>query len=131
MQLYQVPRYINQELFDEILLNTVRKEFDEEFKDIINDVFELRHYDWNESNEEPNFYHKPSGYKLWWYKYPLRGAEANMEISIKQFADILYDCKEAYQNQNGIKVSYNVGNIKWWLNKKHLSNIEKLLKEEH
>lgn len=116
---YNVPRYINQELFNNILLDLVKEEFDNQCKDIINDTFELRHYNWdNELDESPNFYHKQSGYKLWWYKYPLRSAVANMKISIKQFADILYDCKEAYENKDSIKVSYDIGNKKWWKKKK-------------
>lgn len=112
---YNVPRYINQELFNNILLDIVKDEFDNQYKDIINDTFELRHYDWDaEGYTKPNFYHKPSGYKLWWYKYPLRGAESNMKVSIKQFADILYDCREKYESKDGIKVRYNIGNKKWW-----------------
>ena len=117
---YIVPRYINQELFNDILLDLVEDEFDNQYKDIINDTFELRHYNWDDERDtEPNFYHKPSGYKLWWYKYPLRAAEANMKISIKQFADILYDCREAYINKDSCNctVSYNIGNKKWWKKK--------------
>lgn len=127
MKRYDVPRYINQELFNNILLDIVEDEFDNQCEDIINDTFELRHYDWDADdwpNEKPNFYHKPSGYKLWWYKYPLRSAEANMKISIKQFTDILYDCREAYVNRvSSVKISYNIGNKKWWKKKNKLKNI--------
>lgn len=40
----------------------------------------------------PNFHHKPSGYKIKWYKYPLRDSYANKELNIKEFGKIIDDC---------------------------------------
>jgi hypothetical protein len=40
----------------------------------------------------PNFEHKPSGYWLKWYKYPLRDSYASKEIGLKEFRKIIDDC---------------------------------------
>ena len=40
----------------------------------------------------PNFWHKPSGYQLSWYKYPLRDSYANAKISENEFLSIIDDC---------------------------------------
>jgi len=40
----------------------------------------------------PNFIHKPSGYKIMWYKYPLRDSYANQKLSLKQFNKIINEC---------------------------------------
>ena len=39
-----------------------------------------------------HFWHKPSDFKIYWYKYALRGAKCNMDITDEQFIDVLYDC---------------------------------------
>lgn len=74
-----------------------------------NDVFKMRRFSWDdcdcmeqvERDEEPpadcdvcgpNFVHKPSGYKLWWYKYPFRGAEHNRDYNSAEFEQIVLDC---------------------------------------
>lgn len=57
-----------------------------------NDVFKIEPFDYDAEYDQVNFFHKPSGYKMTWYKYPLRSADANMEITPEQFVDILYDC---------------------------------------
>lgn len=41
---------------------------------------------------QPNFLHKASGYALSWYKYPLRSAAANMQVSRRQFQAIAQSC---------------------------------------
>jgi hypothetical protein len=43
---------------------------------------------------KPNFYHKPSGFSLMWYKYPLRSSFANQEITLVEFSKIIDDCIE-------------------------------------
>jgi hypothetical protein len=40
----------------------------------------------------PNFHHKPSDYRLKWYKYPLRDSYANQELTVKQFRAVIDDC---------------------------------------
>ena len=60
-----------------------------------NDVFSMRPYYWGDDEEEaekPNFVHKKSGLKLWWYKYPFRGAYTNKELSLKELEDIVAEC---------------------------------------
>lgn len=75
-----------------------------------NDCFVIRPYDWNEPEEPlPNFEHKPSGFKLWWYKYPMRSAECNMEITHEQFFDILVDCRNSFESHR--VYAYN---DEWW-----------------
>mgnify|MGYP003300896419 CR=1 FL=1 len=79
-----------------------------------NDIFQIIPYSWDERywNNDYNFWHKPSGFKLSWYKYPLRGALSNMEISDEQFVDILYDCVNSLEEGKQYKVLYDVNN--WW-----------------
>ena len=60
-----------------------------------NDVFALRAYYWG--NDErvarlPNFLHKPSGYEIRWYKYPLRDAYSSQKLEIGDFNRILTEC---------------------------------------
>lgn len=84
-------------------------------EDYKNDIFECRVYCWNEEvwNNEYHFWHKPTGYKLRWYKYPLRGAEANMDLSPRQFLEILVDCTNSIYKDQNLKVEdKTVG--KWW-----------------
>src|SRR6185437_6486626 len=35
--------------------------------------------------DQPNFLHKPSGYGVFWYKYPCRGAHGNQPMTAKKF----------------------------------------------
>ena len=50
----------------------------------------------------PNFIHIPSGYKIWWYKYPLRSAYANKKISEKQFEKIIDECINSVKFQKDL-----------------------------
>ena len=45
---------------------------------------------------QPNFHYKPTGFKLQWYKYPLRSPQANMEISNDEFKAMIEDCTQWY-----------------------------------
>ena len=82
-----------------------------------NDTFKIRPYSWadyEENDEDPNawhFWHKPSGVRIEWYKYPLRGVRTNRKMTSEQFADILADCHNSAQT-GGIKFLYGV--TKWW-----------------
>lgn len=77
-----------------------------------NDVFEVRPYDWSEENNDYHFYHKPSGLKICWYKYPLRSPMSNMEITHEQFLAVLRDCFNSLHKN----VKYQIQ--PWWVNKK-------------
>ena len=85
-------REVNQELWNYILVNK-ETGIDHDFE-FSTDTFTITPYNWNDEVEdvEPNFYHKPSGFKISWYKYPLRDSYCNMEITYNQFRSILYDC---------------------------------------
>ena len=81
--------------------------------DYENDTFMVRSYDWgldDEANKrnEYHFWHKPSGFKLQWYKYPLRDPYVNMDISHEQFLDILRDC------MNSIHPNFTYAINEWW-----------------
>lgn len=83
----------------------------------VNDVFEMHMYDWtgectcgagDESENHlsncvlarPNFWYKPTDYKLEWYKYPLRDSYANQDISRKEFAKMVLDCADSVERDN-------------------------------
>ena len=103
-------REINQELFYDILYDDMKK-LDYDVDGFDNETFTIIPYDWGECEEEdvePNFYHKPSGFKISWYKYPLRDSYCNMEITYNQFRSILYDCF----NSLNTGLVYDID--KWW-----------------
>lgn len=74
-----------------------------------NAVFEVRPYDWSEENNDYHFYHKRSGLKIYWYKYPLRSPMSNMEITHEQFLTVLRDCFNSLHKN----VKYDIE--PWWL----------------
>lgn len=79
-----------------------------------NDVFTLKPYDWSdEDDNEWHFYHKPSGLKVQWYKYPLRSPIANMTISHEQFYAVVVDCYNTYWTNKKVIYSYGLAG-KWW-----------------
>lgn len=93
MKLINFERQVNQDLYYAILEKGFGSKTDIEHMDFENEVFKISPYDWNEpENPKPNFIHKPSGFKLWWYKYPLRSPEVNFNITHEEFSCILYDC---------------------------------------
>ncbi len=71
-----------------------------------NETFVIRSYWWgdclcHDDSEEPlptcqahwpNFAHKPSGYELRWYKYPLRDSYANKKLTLAEFAALIDSC---------------------------------------
>lgn len=75
---------------------------------IENDVFMMHRFCWCESDDcpwcwdeekygrqQPNFHHKPTGFKVWWYKYIGRGVilenqdKADLHAIFKQCRDSL------------------------------------------
>ena len=97
----EMERAVNQILWYECM-----GDVDEYFE---NDTYIAKPYDWSEyDNNDWHFYHKPSGLKIQWYKYPLRGAMWNMELTHEQFLDVLYDCRSSrYKN-----ITWD--HDKWW-----------------
>ena len=60
-----------------------------------NELFAVNPYYWG-MNEEiqniPNFLYKPTGFTIEWYKYPLRDAHANKDMSVGEFNDMIDEC---------------------------------------
>lgn len=83
-----------------------------------NDTFQIKPYSWadyDDDGEAPNewhFWHKPSGIRLEWYKYPLRGVRTNRRLTSEEFADILSDCHNSMEEGKGIRYLYDFDN--WW-----------------
>ena len=68
---------------------------------ITTEVFEINPYYWGDDDVEclkSNFIYFPTGYKLMWYKYPLRDAYSNQRLDFEQFDEILKKCEEYYDN---------------------------------
>src|SRR6266404_1564111 len=64
---------------------------DEEFSDEIlkKEHLKICEYWWI---NKPNFFHKPSGYGVFWYKYPCREVHGNQPKTIKEFRAIIQEC---------------------------------------
>lgn len=103
--MYEMERAVNQELWWWILPEDVANA-DDHFE---NDVFEVVPFDWNSDEEqEYNFYHKPSGIKVRWYKYPLRSPKCNDMITPLQFRNVLYDCLNSTMRNTRFDID------RWW-----------------
>lgn len=46
---------------------------------------------------KPNFFYKPTGFQIMWYKYPLRDSYMNQNITVDEFKEILTHCTESYK----------------------------------
>ena len=107
----RMERQVNQILWGEIM-GDLGHNWDRTYA---NDTFEVRAYDWADADDDSNawhFWHKPSGFKLEWYKYPLRSPYANMDITHEQFLNILYDCHNSMEEGKKCRVLYDV--VRWW-----------------
>jgi hypothetical protein len=100
-----LQREVNQELWTYIMTEPHNGEYPFE-----NDVFQIKPYSWGDAPNDWHFYHKPSGLKVYWYKYPLRGATVNMNITPEQFRTVLYDC------MNSVHPQFTTMITKWWKN---------------
>ena len=61
------------------------------------DKYIIRPYYWGEDDDIaalPNFVYKPTGLEIRWYKYPMRDAYSNQDITAEQFKEILEDCRK-------------------------------------
>ena len=53
--------------------------------------------------KRPNFLFKPTGLRIEWYKYPLRDAYSNQEITVENFRGIIAQCiKSTGKDESGI-----------------------------
>ena len=62
------------------------------------DTFIIRPYYWGEDEtiaDLPNFVYKPTGLEICWYKYPMRNAFSNKNISVKELKKILKACSKS------------------------------------
>lgn len=104
-----IERMVNQILWASIMYAPYQGAYEFE-----NNTFIIHPYSWNEdSDNDWNFYHKPSGFKLRWYKYPLRSPEANMGITHEQFYAILQDCMNSTKERVELKI-IDCTFEKWW-----------------
>ena len=123
---YPIDRSVNQELFYYILDPILSHMEDKGLFAVKNDVFYLYKYDWVDDGvnclEFPNFYHKPSGLRIDWYKYPLRGANSNIKLTPKKLRAVLYDCLDSWESLTGFTIEHLLDSEKWWNKKKEKSN---------
>ena len=77
-----------------------------------NNTFQIKPYSWadyDDDDKDPNewhFWHKPSGIRLEWYKYPLRGVRTNRRLTSEEFADILSDCHNSMEEGKRFRYLY-------------------------
>lgn len=98
-----LTRDVNQELWNYIMTGQYNGE-----NAFSNDTFQIKPYSWGIEPNDWHFWHKPSGLKVAWYKYPLRGAASNMQVTHEQFRAILYDCMNSVHPHCTTMIS------KWW-----------------
>ena len=105
---FTLDRFVCQPLWNDAMGDELG--YTEEYE---NDTFKVVPYSWcDDSPNDCHFWHKPSGFKMAWYKYPLRGVACNMEITSHQFLDILHDCRNSMQEKYPCKVLVEC--TKWW-----------------
>ena len=56
---------------------------------------------WCGEQRAPNFYHKATGFKVWWYKYIGRSVEVNKELTKDELDKIEKECIESLKETNG------------------------------
>ena len=69
-----------------------------------NDIFyykaEAEDHTWDDQgNYLPNFIYKPDGFRMCWYKYPLRSCYANRSISFDEFEKMVDACVKSLKTQ--------------------------------
>lgn len=55
---------------------------------------------WCGPSESPNFWHKPTGIKVWWYKYIGRGVNMSRQPEMEECLQILQDAMLASPQKN-------------------------------
>ena len=77
-----------------------------------NETFVIRPYYWGEDDDIaalPNFEFKPTGLQIKWYKYPMRDAYSNMDISVEEMKYILAGCAASMRVSHRGERSHLVG----------------------
>ena len=74
-----------------------------------NETFMMHSYCWCDKTNckrcaEPNFWHKPSGFKVWWYKWIGRGMEFNQKITPVEWRTILKECLDSLPTEISLEV---------------------------
>ena len=69
-----------------------------------NDIFyykaDAEDHIWDDQgNYMPNFIYKPDGFRMCWYKYPLRSCYANRDISFDEFTKMVDACVKSLRTQ--------------------------------
>ena len=67
-----------------------------------NDIFLINPYYWGDDEDiaaEPNFVYKPEGIEIQWYKYALRDAYCNIELTKEKAREIFEKCRRSMDEQ--------------------------------
>lgn len=72
-----------------------------------NSIFAINPYWWGDDEnveecERPNFFYKPTGLEIRWYKYPFRDSYMNQEITAEQLKNIWTHCAQSVAGQGVI-----------------------------
>lgn len=76
-------------------------EIKRDFNGFDNETFTIRPYYWGDDSKEAelsNFYYKPSGFSIDWYKYAFRDSYMNRNLSEQQILKIFKKCAESIQD---------------------------------
>lgn len=80
-----------------------------------NDVFRIEPYFWDDCEcpgtdddihlencpeRVPNFLHKPSGFRIEWYKYPFRDAYMTPSVALQRWLEIVGECCASLGDQS-------------------------------
>ena len=107
---YSIPRQEYQDVFIKFLNQINADEYgtpywgpnyDKRTTLFNNDIFVIRPYYWGDDDsiaELPNFEYKPENIEIRWYKYALRDAYCNVNLSLDEFKSMLDKCVETYNS---------------------------------
>jgi hypothetical protein len=76
-----------------------------------NDTFAFNPYYWGDDDATaalPNFFHKPSGFELRWYKYIGRGMSVNRRVTLAEFQAIFDECMASLAKAEGDSHEHNI-----------------------
>ena len=97
---HPIPRGIWQDIF----YGKLADKCEEWSTPLENDIFyykaDAEDHTWDDQgNYLPNFIYKPDGFRMQWYKYPLRSCYANRGITIDVFERTIDDCVKSLKTQ--------------------------------
>lgn len=91
----------------------VKDRISEEDAAFENETFIIRPYYWGENQEiaqRPNFVYKPTNLAMSWYKYPMRDAYSNQDISVNDFQAVCEACLKSIEHPTGKPVVAKTSN---------------------